>query len=182
MGKTFDSIDDALREFIEAQHVFFVASAPLAADGLVNVSPKGLDSLRILGPKHVAYLDLTGSGVETLAHAKENGRITLMFCSFEERPKILRLYGRARAHEVGSSGYAALADRFHEYPGTRSIIEVEVTRIADSCGWGVPRMSFEADRDQLPRYAESLGPERLREAQVEHNRTSLDGLPGLAVD
>jgi hypothetical protein len=182
MGKTYDAIDDNLAEFIRAQHVFFVASAPLARDGHVNVSPKGLDTLRVLGPRKVAYLDLTGSGIETLAHARENGRITLMFCAFEGRPLILRVYGRATAHDLGTPGFDALLPHFEVLPGMRSIVEVDVTRIADSCGWGVPRMRYEADRDQLPKYAQTLGPERTREAKKKYNSRSLDGLPGLTFD
>ena len=182
MGKTYDEINDDLAEFMRAQHVFFAASAPLSADGLVNVSPKGLDSFRILGPRKVAYLDLAGSGIETLAHAQENGRITLMFCAFEGRPLIVRLYGRATAHQEGSPGFAELLPSFAERPAMRSIIEVEVTRIADSCGWGVPRMSFEADRDQHPKFAETIGPERVIEMKKQANSKSLDGLPGLTFD
>lgn len=182
MGKTYEEIDDRLAEFMRRQHVFFVASAPLSAEGHINVSPKGLDSFRILGPRRVAYLDLTGSGIETVAHARENGRITLMFCSFEGRPLILRLYGRATAHEAGTPPFDALLHEFDALPGMRSIIDIDVVRIADSCGWGVPLLSFEADRDQLPKFAETIGPEKERELKKEHNSRSLDGLTGLAFD
>ena len=182
MGKVYESIDETLTQFIEAQHMFFVATAPLAGDGLVNLSPKGLDSFRILGPRRVAYLDLAGSGIETLAHARENGRITVMFCAFEGRPMILRLYGRAEAHEQGTPGFDALASHFEELPGARSIIEVSVERIADSCGWGVPLMKFEGERKELPRFASSLSPERMLQMKKKSNSESLDGLPGLRFD
>lgn len=179
MGKVFEQIDTELRGFIEAQKLFFVASAPLAADGLVNLSPKGLDSFRILGPLEVAYLDLTGSGIETLAHLRENARVVFMFCAFEGRPRILRLHGRGEALEPGDARFDALRAHFPELPGARAVIRVDVQRIADSCGWGVPRYRFDGDRDQLPRFAEQLGPEKLDAARAQANRVSLDGLPGL---
>jgi len=182
MGKIFDSLDDDLRAFIEAQKLFFVATAPLAADGHVNLSPKGLDSLRILGPREIAYLDLTGSGIETLAHLRENGRVVFMFCAFEGRPRILRLHGRGEALEPGDARYAALRGRFPQLPGERAIIRVDVQRIADSCGWGVPLYHFEAERDQLVRFAEQLPPEKMAAAKKKWNAKSLDGLPGLKLD
>ena len=179
MGKVFESIDAALSDFIRAQHMFFVATAPLAGDGLINLSPKGLDSFRILGPRRVAYLDLTGSGIESVAHLRENGRIVFMFCAFEGRPRILRLHARGEAFEPGEPEFEQLRPEFPEIPGVRAIIRADVRRIADSCGWGVPRYAFEGQREQLVRYAEELGPEKLREAKLEWNRHSLDGLPGL---
>ncbi len=182
MGKIFEALDDDLIAFIEAQPIFFVATAPLAADGLVNVSPKGLDTFRVLGPKTVAYLDLTGSGIETVAHAKENGRIVVMFCAFEGRPNILRLHGRVEALEPGHPDFDALLPRFPTHPGTRAILRVDVQRIADSCGFSVPRMTYERDRDQLTRLHESRSPERMRQTHTEKNAHSLDGLPGLALD
>jgi hypothetical protein len=179
VGKVFAELDDELRGFIEAQRLFFVATAPLAADGLVNLSPKGLDSLRILGPREVAYLDLTGSGIETLAHLRENGRVVFMFCAFEGRPRILRLHGRGEALEPDDARWEELRARFPELPGARAIIRVDVQRIADSCGWGVPLMRFEGQRDQLVRVAEQLGAEKLAAGRAKFNRASLDGLPGL---
>ncbi len=149
MGKVFDGLDDDLRRFIARQHVFFVATAPLAADGHVNLSPKGLDTFRVLGPTTVAYLDLTGSGVETIAHLRENGRLTVMFCAFEGRPRILRLYGRGRAVEPTDAGWRAVSAGFPEMPGVRSVIVLEVERIADSCGYAVPRYEYAGDRPQL---------------------------------
>jgi hypothetical protein len=179
VGKVFDELDAALRRFIESQRLFFVATAPLDSEGLVNLSPKGLDTLRILGPREIAYLDLTGSGIETLAHLRENGRVCLMFCAFEGRPRILRLHGRGEAFEPGQPGWDALRGHFPEIPGARAIIRVDVRRIADSCGWGVPLFRYEGQRDQLVRFAEQLGPEKIAAAQAKYNAKSLDGLPGL---
>jgi hypothetical protein len=179
MGKRFAELDDDLRAFIARQRVFFVATAPLAADGHVNLSPKGLDTFRVLGPTTVAYLDLTGSGVETIAHLRENGRLTVMFCAFEGRPRILRLYGRARAVEPMDAGWAAVVAPFPEFAGVRSVIVLEVDRIADSCGYAVPRYEYVGDRDQLTEWCDKKGPEGVHRYQTEKNRTSLDGLPGL---
>ncbi|MBN9517436.1 pyridoxamine 5'-phosphate oxidase family protein [bacterium] len=179
MGKVFAGLDDDLLGFIARQHVFFVATAPLAADGHVNLSPKGLDTFRVLGPTVVAYLDLIGSGVETIAHLRENGRVTVMFCAFEGRPRILRLYGRGRVVEPGDAEWVTLSAHFPELPGVRSVIVLEVERIADSCGYAVPRYEYVGDRPQLLEWAEKKGDDGLRKYQAQKNRTSLDGLPGL---
>jgi hypothetical protein len=179
MGRTHDVVDDRLKEFCESQPVFFVATAPLAADGHVNVSPKGYDSFRVLGPTTVAYLDLTGSGVETIAHLKENGRITLMFCAFTGKPNIVRLFGRGRAVPAGDPDFGALADRFPEHPGARSVVVVELDRVQSSCGYAVPRMEHVKDRPDLIRWAERKGDEGLRDYWAEKNGSSIDGLPGL---
>src|SRR5260370_30746 len=141
MGKVRSEIDDAAREFIAAQKIFFVASAPLDAGGHVNVSPKGLDTFRILGPTTVAYLDFNGSGVETIAHLKENGRIVLMFCAFQGPPDILRLYGSGRVVEAHEPEFAGLTSSFPVFESVRSMIVVEVSRVTDSCGYGVPLFS-----------------------------------------
>lgn len=178
MGKTYDHIDDSLRRFIAGQQMFFVATAPLSGDGLINVSPKGLDSFRILDEHTVAYLDLTGSGIETLAHVRENGRIVLMFCAFAGRPMTLRLYGRGVAHEEGTTEFEELRPRFPAMQGDRSIIVVDVQRIADSCGWGVPLYDYQGQRDTLLRYYEQKGDDAVRAARDRGNTTSLDGLPG----
>ena len=122
MGKTYDEITPELRQFIEAQKMFFVATAPLAGEGLVNLSPKGYDTLRILDERRVAYLDLGGSGIETVAHLKENGRMVMMWCAFEGRPNIVRLHGRGTVHQRDSPGFEELAHHFPEIPGARSII------------------------------------------------------------
>ena len=179
MGKLFTAIDESVRQFIEAQRIFFVASAPLDRDGHVNLSPKGLDTFRILGETTVAYLDLTGSGIETVSHIRENGRITLMFCSFEGPPKILRIYGRGRVILASDAEFAALLARFPTHTGTRSVVVVEISRIADSCGYSVPFLRYEKDRDQLSAWATKRGPDGLTKYREERNRTSIDGLPGL---
>jgi hypothetical protein len=181
MGKVSDRIDDAVRQFIEAQPMYFVASAPLAADGLVNMSPKGLDTFRILDATTVAYLDLTGSGIETVAHVRENGRIVLMFCTFQGPPKILRLHGRGRVVEPRDAEFAAIRSRFPEFESTRAIIVVTVRRVADSCGFGVPLLKFEGQREQLRAWARSKGPEGLAKYRADKNRASLDGLTGVTV-
>ena len=180
MGKTYPEIDERIAEFLCNQHVFFVATAPLSAKGRVNLSPKGLDSFVVLDPRTVAYLDLTGSGIETIAHLRENGRITLMFCAFEGPPKILRLHGRGEVIEPGHSAWEDLAARFPSHLGARAVIRVRVERIADSCGYAVPLMRFEGERDQLTLWAERKGPEGLSAYRSAHNETSIDGLPGLA--
>ena len=180
MGKVFAEIDDKLQGFIEQQQMFFVATAPLAGDGLVNLSPKGLDAFRILDPHTVAYLDLTGSGIETVAHVRENERISFLFCAFEGPPRTLRLSGRGRALLADTPDFDALRPAFAETPGARAILHVDVTRIADSCGWGVPLYDYKGQRDQLVRFAEQIGPEKLHEVQVKGNARSLDGLPGIA--
>ena len=179
MGKVFDGIDAGLAAWIGAQHMFFVATAPRGDSGHVNLSPKGLDSLAILGPRRIAYLDLVGSGAETIAHLRENGRITLMFCAFEGLPRIVRLYGRGEVVEPGDAAFAELVARFPSQASTRSVICVELTRIADSCGYGVPLLRYEGERSQLGDWAERKGPEGLRTYQLERNRASLDGLPAL---
>jgi hypothetical protein len=179
MAKQFEGIDEKLAEWIRAQHVFFVASAPLDASGHVNCSPKGLDTLALLGPREVAYLDFVGSGAETIAHARENGRITLMLCAFEGPPRIVRLQGRASVVEPGDAGWDALRAKFPPHLGARAVIRVALARIADSCGYAVPLMRFEGERPQLPAWAERKGPDGLREYQQKHNLASLDGLPAL---
>ena len=177
MGKVVEQITDELRVFIERQPLFFVASAPLAAEGHVNLSPKGLDSLRVLGPRRVAYLDLTGSGNETAAHLAENGRITLMFCAFQGPPNIVRLYGAGRVVLPGDAEWDVLRPRFPEHPGARQIIVVEVERVQTSCGFAVPRMEMVGERDTLHRWARNKGVAKLAEYRQEKNARSIDGLP-----
>lgn len=179
MAKVFPNIDDKMRAWVGKQHIFFVATAPLAGDGFVNCSPKGLDVLRILDDHTVAYLDLTGSGVETIAHLKENGRIVLMFCSFDTAPRIVRFHGSGRALEAGSDEFIALAPRFPALPGARSIIVIDVQRISDSCGFGVPLMDFKAERATLTDHWEQSGEQKVDAYQRKENAQSLDGLPGV---
>jgi hypothetical protein len=178
MGKVFDGIDEKLAAWLGAQHVFFVATAPREG-GHVNLSPKGLDSFVVLGPKSVAYLDVVGSGAETIAHLRENGRITLMFCAFEGLPRIVRLYGRGEPIEPGDADFAALAARFPHYPSARAVIRVALSRVADSCGYGVPLYAYKGDRSHVADWADRKGPEGLRVYQLEKNRESIDGLPAL---
>lgn len=180
MGKLYDELTPLLTEFIEAQKMFFVGSAPLSAEGHVNVSPKGMDSFRVLSPTSVAYLDVTGSGVETISHLKENGRMVIMFCAFDGRPMIVRLYGQGEVLERDHADFGSLIDLFPALPAIRAIIRLSLTRISDSCGWGVPVYEQTGTRDQLARYAKQLGPDGLRTAQLEANMTSIDGLPGLS--
>lgn len=180
MGKVYEHIEGRVADFIKAQRMFFVATAPLAEAGLLNLSPKGLDTFAILGPNEVAYLDLHGSGIETVAHLRENGRITLMFCAFEGPPNIVRLYGRGDALEAGDPGFEELRGHFSvDYPHIRSVVRVSVERISDSCGFAVPVYRYEAERDQLLKWSERKGDSALREYAAENNRKSLDGLAGL---
>jgi hypothetical protein len=179
MGQIRAFIDDSARKFIEAQPLFFVGSAPLDSKGHVNVSPKGLDTLRVLGPTTVAYLDLTGSGIETVSHLKENGRIVLMFCAFQGPPKILRLHGRGRVLEAERKEFLDLEAHFPEYEGKRAIILVEVSRVSDSCGYSVPLLQFQGDRNQLSAWANKLGPEGLKKYRKEKNQKSIDHITGL---
>jgi hypothetical protein len=179
MGKLYDAIDDRLRAFIGAQRLFFVASAPSGDGGHVNCSPKGLDTFRVLGPRSVAYLDFAGSGVETIAHLRENGRIVLMFCAFEGPPKIVRLHGQGRAVEPGDAEFAALRAHFPAAPGVRAVVRVEVTRISDSCGFGVPLYAHVGERDELAFWAERKGEAAIEDYKREKNAASIDGIPGL---
>jgi hypothetical protein len=177
MAHAHDSISPELQSFIEAQHLFFVASAPTGSDGHVNLSPKGMDTFRILSPTRVCYLDFTGSGNETAAHLLQNGRITFMFCSFEGKPSILRLYGKGRAIPPESPEFAPLASLFADAPGIRQIILADLTRTQTSCGFGVPMMNFQSERDTLTKWAEKKGPDGLRQYRDLKNRVSIDNLP-----
>jgi hypothetical protein len=174
--KIFDCITPDLRAFIEAQPVFFVATAPLSGEGHVNLSPKGLDAFRVLSPNRIAYLDLTGSGNETAAHLRENGRITFLFCSFSGAPRILRLHGRGTVVVSGSGEWEEWAGRFPDYPGVRQIVHAEITRVSTSCGFGVPLLEYVGQRDTLLRWAEAKG-DALAAYRERHNARSIDGLP-----
>jgi hypothetical protein len=179
VGELYESLDSPTREWIALQKVFFVGTAPLAADGLVNCSPKGMDTLRVTGDHEIVYLDLTGSGVETIAHLQENGRIVIMFCSFDATPRTLRLHGTGTVYHLGSAGFDGYRPLFGAFAGVRSIIRVKVKRIADSCGFSVPVYEFKSGRDALVRYWEDKGPQGVKEYQETVNARSLDGLPGL---
>jgi Pyridoxamine 5'-phosphate oxidase len=187
MGKVYAGLDDRLRQFISAQPVFFVATAPSGSGGHVNLSPKGhRGTFAVLGPNTVAYLDLTGSGAETIAHLRQNGRITIMFCSFTETPRILRLQGSGRVVRPGEPDWSALAGCFPLAPGAdtgrdghRAIIVAELDRIADSCGYTVPVMGLVEERDLLTRWTGRKTAEQLAEYRAERNAVSIDGLPAL---
>jgi hypothetical protein len=185
MGRTYEVIDRGLAEWLEAQPVFFVSTAPLSADGLVNCSPKGnRDEFVVVDERTVAYLDQTGSGVETIAHLRENGRIIVMFCAFAGAPRIVRLHGRGRAVLTDDPSFTGLASRFPGGAGVgvRSIIVAEVSRIADSCGYGVPFMSFEGHRPTMDQWSKRKGPEGVRNYQAEKNAKSIDQLDAITTD
>lgn len=177
MAKLFDSITDELQTFIAAQSLFFVATAPLSATGHINLSPKGLDSFRILSPHQVAYLDLTGSGNETSAHLLENGRITFLFCAFLGKPLILRLYGQGRVVLPTSTDWAALKLQFAALPGVRQIIVADIHRVQTSCGMGVPLLEYVGQRQELIHWAENKGEAGVKAYHAAKNQVSVDGLP-----
>jgi hypothetical protein len=177
MGKQFEKIEPEHRAFIERQKIFFVASAP--PKGRVNVSPKGLSSLRVLGEREVAYLDCTGSGSETRAHlmASDDKRLTIMFCAFEGAPVVLRLYGQGQSLMRGTPEYAALLANFEEVPGARQIVRLAVDLVQTSCGMGVPFFDYKEERGSLVRYWTTHGIDSLRKYWGLKNMKSIDGLP-----
>jgi len=177
VAKKHDEISPEIAAWIQRQHLFFVATAPLGADGHVNCSPKGLDTLRLIGSKQVAYLDLTGSGAETIAHVRENGRIVFMFCAFSGAPKIVRLHGKAEVVTDDSLKWTELCRLFPEHLGTRAIILAEVRRIDESCGYGVPKFDFVGDRDSLQQWSDKKGSQGLAAYRSRKNVHSIDGLP-----
>ena len=177
MSKQLDSIDPELTDWIARQRMFFVATAPLATTGHINASPKGGEAFRVLGPLEVAYQDYTGSGAETAAHLRENGRIIIMFCAFEGSPKIVRLHGRGAVCTEGHPRFTELAALFPVNPGTRAFIHVAVTRISKSCGYSLPILEFREPRDTLDRWACELGPDKIAAYRAAKNRKSIDGLP-----
>lgn len=179
MGKVYAGIDAVMASWITRQPVWFVATAPLAADGHVNVSPRGHDSLSVLGARRVAWVDYTGSGVETIAHLRENGRVCLMFASFGRRPRIVRLHGRGSLELPGSPAYDEVVARHPAHPGTRAVIVVDVDRVSDSCGYGVPVMNLVGERDLLRLSAEKRGADGMDSYRAQKNATSIDGMPGL---
>jgi hypothetical protein len=180
MGSLYDAIDARMRKFIEAQRLFFVGTAPLDPGGHVNCSPKGNDGMfAVLDGRRVAYLDLTGSGVETIAHLKENGRIVVMFCAFEGPPRIVRLHGTGEVVPIGDPRFEELLPRFSAKAGARAVILIEVDRISDSCGYGVPVMAFQHHRDNLDHWVKTKGGEpELSKYRAEKNAQSIDGLRG----
>jgi hypothetical protein len=177
MASVVDGISDDLRDWIESQPLFFVASAPSGSDGHVNVSPKGLDTFAVVDARTVRYLDLTGSGAETVAHVRQNGRITIMFCAFSGPPRILRLFGQATPHLVGSPGFDERVAGFGSVPhGARAVMEVAVSRVQTSCGFGVPEMGLVGPRDRLLKWAGARSSDELEEYRARKNATSIDGL------
>jgi Pyridoxamine 5'-phosphate oxidase len=189
VGKSFEGIDRRLQAWISRQRLFFVATAPLSSDGHVNVSPKGpIDTLRVLDQRHIAYLDLIGSGAETAAHLRENGRIVIMLCAFEGPPRIVRLHGRGEAISPDDPRFDDLLARcrFAEpevEQARRAIVRVEVTRVADSCGYGVPLMRYEGERPHMDAWASkrlrSQGEDALMLYRAQKNARSIDGLPAV---
>lgn len=177
MAKWYDEIFPDLQTFIRNQHLFFVASAPLSAEGHVNVSPKGMDCFHIFDSHRVGYMDLTGSGNETSAHLLENGRITFMWCAFDGPPRILRLYGQGRAIRPNSPNWDALAENFKLLPGARQIIVADIDKVQTSCGYAVPLYDYQGDRDTLVKWAEVKGEDGLHDYWQEKNTCSIDGMP-----
>jgi predicted pyridoxine 5'-phosphate oxidase superfamily flavin-nucleotide-binding protein len=181
--KLHEAVDGRLREFVERQRMFFVATAPIAAEGHVNVSPRGIPgTFTVLDPHTFAWLDGTGSGSETIAHLRENGRITVMFCAFDGPPNIVRFHGRGRIVLPSDEDYAGLAAHFSELPGARAVIVVDIERVSDSCGYGVPLMEYAGERDLLPPYFERKGVEGSAEYRRQKNLTSIDGMPAYDFD
>lgn len=176
MAKVLKEIDDGIRTFIERQQMFFVGSAPLSADGHVNISPKALDAFRILSPTRVAYLDHIGSAAETIAHVRENRRIVIMFCAFHGPPKIVRMHGRGEILKPGDAGFVELRPLFGDAPPVRAIVVIHVERLSHSCGFGVPLYEYTGQRTQLIDWASRKGDEALLDYQAEKNLTSIDGL------
>lgn len=175
MGKLYTQLTDDLMDFIQRQKLFFTGTA--TDDGRVNVSPKGLDTLRVVTEERIVWLNLTGSGNETAAHLRENGRITLMFCAFEGDPLILRLYGHARVFHPRDAEWDSLVTLFPAIPGARQIIDVSVDLVQTSCGFGVPLFEFKSDRDQLEEWAKKKGSEGIQKYWEEKNRMSIEGKP-----
>ncbi len=179
MGKLTEFISTDLQSWIENQKMFFVATAPLAATGHINVSPKGLDSFRIITPTMVAYQDLTGSGIETIAHVNENKRMVIMFCAFDGPPKIIRLYGSGEVILPQDERFTEMSGKFPQRIGVRAYIICHITGIQKSCGYGVPLYDFKNDRDVLEKWSEVKGDDGVIEYQSTRNKVSIDGLKGL---
>lgn len=178
MATTHPEITDELRAFVEAQQMFFVGTAP-SVGGHVNMSPKGLDTFVVLGPLEVAYLDLTGSGVETIAHLRENRRITFMFCAFTGSPNIVRFYGDGEVIRPGDPDFDELRGNFGEFGAVRSVIRARLDRVSDSCGYGIPLMEFKDDRRTLRAWAANKTPAEIDEYHQNRTPVSIDGLPGM---
>lgn len=183
MARIYAEISPELKNWIAQQPLFFLASAPLQHDGHINLSPRGLDSLRVIGGSEVIVLDMTGSGNETAAHLHENGRLTIMLCAFEGDPSIIRLFGKGSIIRPGDEQWQAFRSHFTtDNPGVRQIFHLQLDRVQSSCGFGVPLMDFVEQRDLLPAWAKKRGAKGIQEYQIKNNAQSIDGLPapGLA--
>lgn len=181
MSKVLESITTELGEWLRLQHLFFVATAPRNEQAHLNCSPKGGDSFRVINEHEVAYADFTGSGIETISHLQENGRIVIMFCAFSGPPKIVRLHGKGDVIYPGTPEFDGLAKHFPENPGTRAIIHVRISRVSESCGFAVPRFDHIGDRDILDKWAEQKEPAELIAYRAKKNKSSIDGIPGYRV-
>ena len=180
MGKIYAAIDDKIQKWVAKQHMFFVATAPRSDDGMVNLSPKGHDTLRMLDNHTLAFMDYGGSGIETIAHLRENGRIVIMMCAFEGPPKIYRFHGRGTVITPLDKEFEQLAMQFDRTAlGVRSIVRVDVQRVCESCGFGVPLYDYNTQRDTSPEYIRKIGPEKIRGYLAQMNGQSIDGLPGM---
>ncbi len=183
MGKSDPHIDATMRAWLARQRMFFVSTAPLSGEGMVNCSPKGSDYLRVVDDHTLAYLEFAGSGIETIAHLRENGRIVIMLCAFEGPPKIARFHGRGDVVLPNDADFAKLAGLYDgDLLGVRSIIRINVERVSDSCGFGVPVYDFVKDRDALRKWTEKKGAEGIRAYVAENNAASVDGIPGLSAE
>ena len=183
MGKTYDRIDEQVQTWIERQRMFFVATAPLDGEGQVNCSPKGHDTLRVVDPTTLIYLDYSGSGAETIAHLRENGRIVVMMCAFDGPPKIFRFHGRGEVIAINHPEFPSLVGLFAcDLAGVRAVIRVHVTRIADSCGYGVPEYGYKKERRSMQNYIDQHGDAAIGQYRLKNNLASLDGLPALSED
>ncbi len=182
MGKEYQEIDASIRRWLDRQRLFFVATAPRAGDGLINCSPKGMDALRVLDSHTLVYGDVGGSGIETVAHLRDNGRIVIMLCAFDGPPKIFRFYGTGTVLEPSDAGFDELSALFGQLPTIRNLIRIDVSVIRDSCGYGVPRYSYEGERDSLTNWVENKTDEELVQYRRDNNLQSLDGLPGLRME
>jgi len=173
MAKQYTEINEQIKTFIKKQKMFFVGTA--GCEGRVNVSPKGMDTFRVLGRNRIAWLDLTGSGNESAAHVLENGRMTIMFCAFQGEPNILRLYGKAHAVHVGDSHWDDLVSHFPNIPGARQVFDMQVDMVQTSCGYAVPLYGYIGDRDKLTEWAKKKGEEGIRQYWLDNNMVSIDG-------
>ena len=182
MGKEYTEFTEQIQRWMDRQKMFFVATAPQSGDGHINCSPKGLDSLRVLGPSELGYVDTGGSGIETVAHLRENGRIVIMMCAFEGPPKIFRIYGKGTVLEPHDEMFAETLAKFPQQPAARNIIVINVERIMDSCGYGVPLFEYQKDRDSLSNYFAKQSDDDILAFRAQRNSVSIDGLPGLELN